>query len=106
MLTLEDCMGLCELTKEEIAEIARYEHIPTLSATLLGSYLCRSAEGEMSLKSMFRDDLAQCVACGDRERALALKLMLRDYILQHPSCEERHRAGLHMPERRQSAAVT
>ena len=103
MLTLEDCMGLCELTQDEIQAIAQHEHIPALSATLLGSYLCHSPEGEMSIKSMFRDDLAECAACGDQERAIALKLMLRNYILQHPHCEERHRTALHVPERRETS---
>ena len=106
MLTLQDCMDLCELTRDEIDEIARHQHIPALSAALLGSYLCRTPEGEMSIKSMFRDDLAHCVACGDHERALALKLMMRNYILQHPHCEERHRAVLHSPDRRERAGAS
>lgn len=105
MLTLEDCIGLCELSEAEIEAIARHEHIPALSATLLGDYLCRSPEGELSIKSMIRDDLADCRACGDHDRALALKLVLRNFILQHPRCEERHRAVLHLPERREGAAA-
>lgn len=105
MLTLEDCIGLCELNEEEIAAIAQHEHVPALAAALLGGYLCRSPEGEMCIKSMIREDLGHCAACGDRERALALKLVLRNFILQHPRCEERHRASLHLPERREAGAA-
>ena len=106
MLTLEDCIGLCELSEEEICAIACHEHIPVLSATLLGSYLSHTPEGERRIKSMIRDDLANCAACGDQERALALKLMLRNFVLGHPSCEERHRAALRVPERREAAAAS
>jgi hypothetical protein len=100
MLTLEDCMGLCELTQDEIDAIARHEHIPDLAAALLGSYLCRTPAGELCIKDMIRDDIARSRSCGDDERELALKLVLRDFVIQHPRCDERHRFEMRHPERR------
>ena len=100
MLTLEDCIALCELTEGEVLAIAEHEHIPEIAATELGNYLVRTPEGELRIKAMIRDDIGSAAACGDRLRALALKLVLRDYILQHPCCEARHRAALTARERR------
>jgi len=103
MLTLEDCIALCGLTEEEVRAIAAHEHIPEVAAAELGNYLASSPEGELCIKAMIRDDIAQAVGCANRERALVLKLMLRDFCLQHPRCEERHRRELRLPDRRLAA---
>ena len=41
VLTFEDCLGLCELTEEEIRAIAEHEHLPQIVALELGNYLMR-----------------------------------------------------------------
>ena len=33
MITLEDCIGLCGLTEEEVLAIAEHEHLPEIAAT-------------------------------------------------------------------------
>ena len=91
MLSLEDCLALCELSEEEVLAIAHHEHLPEIAAAELGNYLVHTPEGEMRLKTIIRDDIAEACACGDRQRELALKLMLRNFVLQHPNCDERHR---------------
>ena len=100
MLTLEDCLGLCGLTEDEVLAIAEHEHIPEMAATELGSYLLRTPEGELCIKAMIRDDIEAAKARHERERVLVLKALLRNFVLQHPRCEERHREQLHAPERR------
>jgi len=100
MLTLEDCIGLCGLTEEEVQAIAQHERIPEIAAAELGNYLVSSPDGELCIRSMIRDDIAHACACADRERELALKLVLRNFIVQHPRCDDRHRGQMHMPERR------
>ena len=104
MLTLEDCLGLCGLSEEEVLAIAQHEHIPEMAAVELGNYLCHTPEGELRVKLMIRDDIAQARACGNRDRELALKLALCNFVLQHPCCEERHRRELRLPERRGAGA--
>jgi len=94
MLSLEDCLALCELSEEEVLAIAHHERLPEIAAVELGNYLVHTPEGEMRIKSIIRDDIAEACACGDRQRELGLKLMLRNFVLQHPRCEERHRARL------------
>ncbi len=39
MFSLEDCIGLCGLTEEEVRAIAEHERIPEIAAAELGSYL-------------------------------------------------------------------
>lgn len=94
MLCLEDCLALCDLTEEEVLAIAQHEHIPEMAAVELGNYLVHTAGGEMRIKAIIRDDIAEAQARGDHHHALALKLVLRNFVLQHPRCEERHRQRL------------
>jgi hypothetical protein len=100
MLSLEDCLALCELSEDEVLAIAQHEHIPEMAAVQLGNYLVHTSEGEMRIKSIIRDDLDEARATGDRARELALKLLLRNFVVQHPRCEERHARQLHAIERR------
>jgi len=102
MLTLEDCIGLCGLSEDEILAIAGHEHIPEIAAVELGNYLATSPDGEVCIRSMIRDDITDAMTRGNRERALALKLVLRSYILGHPRCDERCRDGLRLPDRRRA----
>jgi hypothetical protein len=39
MITLEDCIGLCGLTEEEVLAIAEHEHVPEIAAAALAQYL-------------------------------------------------------------------
>jgi hypothetical protein len=100
MLSFEDCIGLCGLTEEEVRAIAQHERIPEIAAAEMGNYLASSPDGELCIKAMIRDDIAQACASANSERELALKLVMRNFVLQHPRCDERHRARLQMPERR------
>jgi hypothetical protein len=100
MLSLEDCLALCELSEEEVLAIAQHEHIPEIAAVEMGSYLVHTPEGEMRIKAIIRDDIAEACARSDRMRELGLKLVLRNFVLQHPRCEERHRRQLFAVERR------
>ena len=102
MLTLEDCIGLCDLSEAEILAIAEHEHIPEMAAVELGNYLVMSPDGDLCIKAMIRDDIAAASAAGQRDRSLALRLVLRNFILQHPRCDERCRSELHIPERRRA----
>jgi len=105
MLTLEDCIALCELSADEVRAIAGHENLPEIAAAELGNYLIHSADGELRIKAMIRDDIAHATAIGNRMRELALKAMLRDFVLQHPGCEERHRQALAAIERRSAGAL-
>jgi hypothetical protein len=100
MLSLEDCIALCELSEDEVLAIAEHEHIPEIAAAELGNYLLHTPDGERYIKAMIQDDIAAAAAHADHDREVALKLVLRRFILEHPRCNERCRQQLHIPERR------
>ena len=39
MLTYEDCLGMTDLTQEEVDAISEHEHCPAIIALALGNYL-------------------------------------------------------------------
>lgn len=65
MLTLEDCIALSGLTREEVDAIAEHEHLPEIVATELRAYLMQLPEGGQAIKAMIRDDIAQARMRGD-----------------------------------------
>ena len=84
MLTLEDCLALCDLTEDEVLAIAEHEHIPEAAAAELGDYLVHRPDGEACIKAMILDDIAAAEASGRRNHALALNRVLHDFVLQQP----------------------
>ena len=54
MLSLEDCLALCELSEDEVLAIAHHEHVPEIAAAELGNYLIHTPEGEMRIKAIIR----------------------------------------------------
>jgi hypothetical protein len=90
MLSLEDCLALCDLSEAEVLAIAHHERLPEIAAVELGHYLVRTPEGELRIKAIIRDDIEEARANRDRGRELALKLVLREFVLRHPACDQRH----------------
>lgn len=86
MLTIEDCIALSELTEEEILAIAEHEHIPEMAAVELGNYLVQTSSGELRIKAMIQDDIAQANRERNRERLLTLKLCLKHFLEHHANC--------------------
>ena len=86
MLTLDDCVALCELHEDEIAAIAEHEHLPMIVAAELGNYLIQAPDGALRVKRIILDDLLAADRAGDNGRALTLKLVLRHFVERHPEC--------------------
>ena len=83
MLTLQDCLALCELTEDEVLAIAEHEHIPEMAAIELGSYLTHTPEGEERIKRMIVEDIDAARSRGDVRHAAMLKLVLQRYAAAH-----------------------
>lgn len=79
MLTYEDCVGMSELTAEEIDAIAEHEHVPAIVAVEMGRYLVTTPEGSLALKRIILDDIEAARARGDTLHAACLRLVLRDF---------------------------
>ena len=93
MLTYEDCLGLCDLTDEEVAAVAEHEHIPRLAALELGNYLIHTRDGVPLLKRIILDDIALSEQRRDWEHALKLRLVLRHFVRTHPYHPEKAEAA-------------
>ena len=52
MLSYADCVGLSELTPEEIAAIAGRLHVPEIVAVEMGACLCRTAKGKQLIRRL------------------------------------------------------
>ncbi|THB73791.1 MAG: hypothetical protein D6B28_03275 [Gammaproteobacteria bacterium] len=85
MLTYEDCLGICDLTEEEIEAIAEHEHIPEIAAMEMGEYLVNSKDGVPKIKKIILDDIKNAEDSGNTEHADKLRKILKHFIATHPS---------------------
>jgi hypothetical protein len=83
VLTFDDCLGLCELSEDEIRAIAEHEHLPEIVALELGNCLVRGPGGELLVSHMVIDDIRAAEQRGDLVHAAQLKNTLRHFIEQH-----------------------
>jgi hypothetical protein len=83
MLTLEDCLALCELEEDEVEAIAEHEHLPEIVAAELGNYLVHTPGGVPRIRRIILDDIAEAKARGDVSHALKLRLVLRQFVATH-----------------------
>src|SRR5262245_56653187 len=84
MISLEDCLALCGLTKDEVRAVAEHEHIPDIAATALGQYLVNQPSGCTTIREMIADDIRRARARGDERHALELVVTLQHFIHAHP----------------------
>ena len=88
MLTYQDCVGLCELTEEEIRAIAEHEHLPELIALELGQYLAQTEDGQRSIRRMILDDIDNARARGDTAHLAHLRRTLQHFVAYARSCTD------------------
>jgi hypothetical protein len=89
MLTINDCIALSGLSKEEILAIGEHEHVPEMIAAELGRYLVQTHTGEHRIKEMIVDDIRVARERGDHKHLLKLKLCLRHFLEHHAGPEHR-----------------
>ncbi len=86
MITLEDCIAFCGLSREEVQALAEHEHIPEIAAAALGEYLLKQRRGPEKIHEMIVDDIRAALHRGDRKHAHELFGALRHYLAAHPEC--------------------
>ena len=84
MLTLQDCIGMCELTEEEIKAIAQHEHVPEIIAAELGEYLIHCENGVPHLRRIILDDIEEARSHGNDKEVERLRKVLKHFIATHP----------------------
>lgn len=84
MITLEDCIGLCGLTEEEVLAVAEHEKLPEIAATALGQYLLSMQHGSEKVRDIIVDDIRRSALGGHKEHVLALLHVLHHFLRTHP----------------------
>ena len=85
MITLEDCVGFCGLSEEEVLAIAEHEHLPEIAATALAQYLLSQEHGSERVRDMIVDDIRHAqVARDNKEKVLMLLHVLHHFLKTHP----------------------
>jgi hypothetical protein len=87
MITLEDCIGLCGLTEEEVLAIAEHEHLPEIVATAFAQYLLCNEHGSKRVREMIVDDIRHAEAIGDKAHTLTLLHVLHHFLKTHPEAK-------------------
>jgi hypothetical protein len=87
MITLEDCIGLCGLTEEEVLAIAEHEHLPEIAATAFAQYLMCHKHGSEQVRDMIVDDIRKAEASRDKTHTLTLLHVLHHFLKTHPEAK-------------------
>ena len=93
MIALEDCLGLCDLSPDEVRAISEHEHVPEILATALGANLLLSAHGPEKIRDMFLDDIRMAIRRHDTVHARNLVGTLRHFLHDHPEAAFQRRAA-------------
>jgi hypothetical protein len=89
MITLQDCIAMCDLDEAEVLAIAEHEHIPEIAAAALAHYLLHQEHGPERIKLMLRDDIRAALAHNNRDHARELFMALRHFLSCHPEAAGR-----------------
>lgn len=84
MLNLQDIIGMCDCTEEEIAAVAMHEHVPEAVAAELASYIIHSKDGVPKLRAIIKEDIEEAQRKGHTDQAAQLKQVLMHFIATHP----------------------
>jgi hypothetical protein len=84
MISLEDCIALCGLTKAEVLALAAHEHLPEIGAAALGQYLLNQRHGCERIRDIIVDDVRSAQARGDRQQVQMLLHVLHNFLKSHP----------------------
>jgi len=84
MLTLEDCLGLCDLDESEILAIAEHEHVPEIVALEMAQYLVHLPDGDVVIRRMILDDIQHARENNQLAHAEVLESVLKHFIATHP----------------------
>jgi len=84
MLSLDDILGLCDCSEEEVEAIAMHEHVPDAIASEMADYLVHSPDGIMRIRRIIIDDIETARNKGHDEQVKKLNDVLIHFIASHP----------------------
>ena len=92
MISLEDLIGFCDLTPEEVQVVAEHEHVSQAAAAVLGNFLLQSQSGCEQIRDMVMDEIRAAVRQHDVPHARQLVSTLRHFLHEHPNAAFRDAA--------------
>jgi hypothetical protein len=87
MISLEDCLALCGLTKDEVLALAEHEHIPDIAASAFAQYLLNQPAGCRTIHDMIVEDIRRARGRGDVRHAEELAVTLQHFVGSHPEAD-------------------
>ena len=81
---MEDCLGLCDLTEEEILAIAEHQGLPEQAAIAYGQYTLQKDHGADKICRMIVEDIRAAQRTSDREHVRSLLHVLHHFLRAHP----------------------
>lgn len=84
MLTLQDCLDMCDLSEEVVDAIAEHEKLPCILAAELGSCLACSPSGQAVIHRYLLDAIGDARRRGDLARLSRFQLALAQFRKAHP----------------------
>ena len=84
MISLEDCIALCGLDRDEVDAIMEHEHVPEIEAAAIACELLSKSTGPGEIRQILIDDIRDARARGDLPHAAKLLSALRHFLKEHP----------------------
>ncbi len=88
MLSIEDIIGMCDCSEEEIAAVALHEHVPDAVASVLADYLIHTPDGVPKLRKIIIEDIETAKREGHTEQVNKFNEVLMHFIASHPEYRE------------------
>ncbi len=93
MLTLDDCLGLCDALPEEVTVVAAHEHLPPLVAAEKAHAFLQQAWGGPAMRQMIRDQAHHAARTGHVAECKALLILYGQSEEAHPGGVDRRHLG-------------
>jgi len=83
MISIEDCIAFCGLTREEVDAVSECEHVPETAAAALANHLLNTSGGAERIRQMIIDDIHAALNDGRIQHASELFAALRHFVETH-----------------------
>jgi hypothetical protein len=80
MISINECIAICGLDRNEIAAIADHEHVPEVAASALANYLLHHEGDATEIRKMMTEDLHFAIEDGRLQHASELFMALREFL--------------------------
>ncbi|WP_112322227.1 hypothetical protein [Oceanibium sediminis] len=84
MISIDDIIGMTDLTAEEVAAIGEHEHMDLAPAAALANVMLNRRGGPAEIQAMICEDIREALHRDDLDHARQLFLALRHFMADHP----------------------